>query len=87
MQIYLYQINFNHLARPKGEGLREQRSLVQGREPGNREIFRAEDVTLEESHNIPSSDPRNNCLEGRGRERGGKKRAEEREEERKGEEG
>lgn len=82
MQICLCQINFNHLTRPKEEGFREQVSLVQGREPESRVIFRAEDVTLEKSHNIPSSDPRNNCLAGRGRERGGNKRAEERKEKR-----
>lgn len=58
MQIYLYEINLNHLARPEGEELREQISLVQGKEHGSSKIFRAEDVTLEESHNIPSSEPR-----------------------------
>lgn len=58
MQIYLYEINFNHLARPKGEELREQISSVQGREHGSSKIFRAEDVTLEESHNVLSSEPR-----------------------------
>lgn len=54
-EIYLYQSNINHLARPKGEGLREQISLVQRERTREWGKFQSGKC---QSHNVPPLEPR-----------------------------